>query len=554
MTRHVLFTAVRNEGPFLLEWVAYHLAIGFDQILVVSNDCDDGTDDLLQALQAQGAVRHIAHQVPADASPQGRAAALANASGVIRDGDWVIWLDADEFLNIHAGRGRVDDLIAALDGAEGMLIPWRVFGDGGNARFPGRFISKDFTGAAAVDHAPNATIKTFYRHRDGATRFGETANHRPRLIDRTRYRAQDFLTAAGRPIEAGFGIHDRWLAGVEGKANFNIAPGEMSWDLAQINHYMVRTREAYALKKRRGRGFRAIKDGKARIVDRHTDEFYDRNNRNEEADLSILRHAAATGRIMARLLKDPATAQAQAATQALTAQRQVALAEDAGSQTMSATVVPPAASPVPPPVALATEPADGPALAVPVITLPRRERALVAERYAQADTVLEYGSGGSTLLAAQAGCGLVMSVESDRGWAANLSAVIARDFPGRALHIHHEDIGATKAWGRPRNDAGWRGWHRYALSVWDQPWFRQPEVVLIDGRFRVACFLATLLRTEAPVTVLFDDYTPRPAYAFVERYAAPAQIAGRMARFELKPTALPRRDLTAIVAWFNDPE
>ena len=40
----LIVTAMKNEGPFILEWAAYHLSIGFDRFLVYTNDCDDGTD------------------------------------------------------------------------------------------------------------------------------------------------------------------------------------------------------------------------------------------------------------------------------------------------------------------------------------------------------------------------------------------------------------------------------------------------------------------------------------------------------------------------------
>src|SRR5699024_4672828 len=44
---HVLMCSMRDEGPFALEFVAHHRAIGFDRIFIASNDCRDGTDLLL---------------------------------------------------------------------------------------------------------------------------------------------------------------------------------------------------------------------------------------------------------------------------------------------------------------------------------------------------------------------------------------------------------------------------------------------------------------------------------------------------------------------------
>ncbi len=52
-------TCVKNEGPFLLEWIAFNRLIGVTDHLFYSNDCDDGTDRLLDALAARGILRHL---------------------------------------------------------------------------------------------------------------------------------------------------------------------------------------------------------------------------------------------------------------------------------------------------------------------------------------------------------------------------------------------------------------------------------------------------------------------------------------------------------------
>ena len=46
----IIVACMRNEALFLVEWVAHHLAVGFDRIIVFTNDCDDGTDVMLQAM------------------------------------------------------------------------------------------------------------------------------------------------------------------------------------------------------------------------------------------------------------------------------------------------------------------------------------------------------------------------------------------------------------------------------------------------------------------------------------------------------------------------
>jgi hypothetical protein len=97
------------------------------------------------------------------------------------------------------------------------------------------------------------------------------------------------------------------------------------------------------------------------------------------------------------------------------------------------------------------------------------------------------------------------------------------------------DIGPTGEWGRPVDERQWRKFCGYPTHVWAQNFFRQPDVVLIDGRFRAACFLATCLRINKKTTILFDDYLERHSYHVIEQLALPVALHGRMAEFHVEP-------------------
>ena len=56
--RRAIVTTMKNEGPFILEWLAYHRVIGFDSFLVYTNDCSDGTETFFDLLQEKGYVQH----------------------------------------------------------------------------------------------------------------------------------------------------------------------------------------------------------------------------------------------------------------------------------------------------------------------------------------------------------------------------------------------------------------------------------------------------------------------------------------------------------------
>jgi hypothetical protein len=193
-------------------------------------------------------------------------------------------------------------------------------------------------------------------------------------------------------------------------------------------------------------------------------------------------------------------------------------------------------------------------LEAPKLTLPPEEAAAVAAAYAAAQVILEYGSGGSTLLAAENARAKVFSVESDAAWVEKMRGWFASHPAKAQLVLHHADIGPTKDWGMPANHRHVRQWAGYPNSVWDLPGFVQPDTVLIDGRFRLACFLTVLLRSTAPVTVLWDDYTDRPAYHQAEKLLKPARFHGRMAVFELTPQPLAPADLGWVAEAFATPQ
>lgn len=165
---------------------------------------------------------------------------------------------------------------------------------------------------------------------------------------------------------------------------------------------------------------------------------------------------------------------------------------------------------------------------------PPEESSFVAHIYNQANTIVEYGAGSSTLYAVKSGCRKVLSIESDREWAERVQKQADTMSSGTSVDVRYVNIGPTGDWGRPHGASYWPNFYKYPMAPWAQGPF-DPDVVLIDGRFRAACFLATVESIKRPVTLLFDDYENRPQYHLVERIASPVERVGRMAVFRLTP-------------------
>lgn len=189
-------------------------------------------------------------------------------------------------------------------------------------------------------------------------------------------------------------------------------------------------------------------------------------------------------------------------------------------------------------------------MTAPAPFMPEAEVEHLTRAYAEARVILEYGSGGSTEIVAHMPGKYIMSVESDRDWARGLRKKLSGSDTLSQAVIHYVDIGATGPWGRPLDDRSWRNYHLYPNDVWEQRWFRHPDVVLIDGRFRTACLATVLLRAERPVKVLFDDYSIRPRYHQIEEIIEPARMIGRMAEFHVEPGRVRQHEIGVLLQQF----
>jgi len=151
--------------------------------------------------------------------------------------------------------------------------------------------------------------------------------------------------------------------------------------------------------------------------------------------------------------------------------------------------------------------------------------------------VLEYGAGESTLRAVRANVTSIFSVESDPNWIDQVQSEIDRVETTTEVHLHHANIGPTGKWGVPTEIRNFRDFPGYAVDVWTLDGFEAPDLVIIDGRFRVSCFFTTMLLIRKKTKVLFDDYDYREGYQkAVEQIVKPTRKCGYMAVFDLEPS------------------
>ena len=284
--RILLVATMRNEGPFILEWVTYHRAIGFTDIVICTNDCDDGSPDLLSRLQELGLVTHLHRDVEPGDKAQLSAYALAEKLPVLNEVDWAMVLDADEFLNIHVGSGDVADLIDAVPQATAFLVNWRLFGNSGHIAWAPGFVTERFTKAATLADGVNLSFKTLFTKID-AYRC-KLLPHQPRYPYEGRMSELHYVNGGGEGLPAYFYDESR-------DAFLQSEPGRVSWRLAQVNHYNTRSWEDYVVKHHRGGGLN---------VPWERDECWTIFNKNDETDCSILNKLGRAKRLFEAFLED----------------------------------------------------------------------------------------------------------------------------------------------------------------------------------------------------------------------------------------------------------
>lgn len=299
-----IVTMAKDEGPYVLEWVAHHHVLGFTDILAYTNDCTDGTDEMFDALASVGLVTRLANPPWRGKPPQSRALHWAENNPLIRESDWLLVMDLDEFVAIKTGDYRVDDLIDAIveRNGTGMCLAWRFFGSADQDRFDFGPVTERLTRAATDGFTKGYGVKTLFRADPHLT----LAIHRPYLKARfTRteegkdYRV-DWLNGSGAPLN-GRGL--RW----------RLNSHQIGYELAQMNYYGVKSREEYLLRRLRGD-----------VLDNHSKydgEYFGIFDRNEIEDRSAMALHVERDALMAELLNIPVVRKAAALVEKLRLER-----------------------------------------------------------------------------------------------------------------------------------------------------------------------------------------------------------------------------------------
>ena len=237
-----IVTCMKNEGPFILEWVAWHRAAGVTDIVVMTNDCSDGTDRLLDRLDDLGLVRHLPNPSAIMQQPnhfQPNAHRYMHFLKEFHEADFVISMDVDEFINVRVGDGTLAALFEAVGDFDVLAMSELNHGSNFQESYQRGFLRDLFpahqTEAPKVRKAHRG-VKCITRM---SSRVRAVRNHRPDL--QSALGEVIWLDGSGQRIKDFMEDHKINGVGASGR-----------YDLVSLDHFALRSLDSYVVKMDRG--------------------------------------------------------------------------------------------------------------------------------------------------------------------------------------------------------------------------------------------------------------------------------------------------------------
>jgi hypothetical protein len=252
--RIALVTPVKQEASYLLEWIAYHRALGIETFLIGDNGGTDGTIELLETLEAAEVIERLDWRGDKAFQTRFDEDAIPRMCGRV---DVCSLTDVDEFIRPLNGRTDIGTAIAeifARSGTSALGVSWATYGSSGRDTPGEGLVVERFTRRAVDDHIHHRTVKTILRPEC----FAGMVNPHAVLLTGGNY------------------VNDRcdpiaWGSVVGGTKS-------VSWNSLRIDHFAVKSRSEFDAKARRGRP--DLPDG---VQDRDG-TFFSSRDRNEVVD------------------------------------------------------------------------------------------------------------------------------------------------------------------------------------------------------------------------------------------------------------------------------
>ena len=150
----ILFTNVRDEKN-MKEWCAHHLLLGFDYICIFDHKSQIPLQHEFKNFNKRVSIIRCEWPNPVKDPLMKQSINIAKQLNI----DWLLYLDADEFLVLNAYQ-NIKHMLTIFKNADSLAINWLMFGSNNHKKEPSGTIIENYTKS---DLLLNKHVKSFVR-------------------------------------------------------------------------------------------------------------------------------------------------------------------------------------------------------------------------------------------------------------------------------------------------------------------------------------------------------------------------------------------------------
>ena len=121
----VTISTIRNESDILEAFVRYHVQF-VDQMIIINHRSADSSGHILQSLKKEGLPLELTEETSLELQQGPFLTQIMKKAIKDYGADWVIPLDADEFLAVN-GEERIHEVMEKLPSDKVVKVPWRTY-------------------------------------------------------------------------------------------------------------------------------------------------------------------------------------------------------------------------------------------------------------------------------------------------------------------------------------------------------------------------------------------------------------------------------------------
>jgi hypothetical protein len=250
-----LCAIIKNEGPYLQEWIEYHKMLGVEQFYLYDNESADNTQEVLEPYIDEGTVKYKfwpGHPVMIEA---------LNDCLKTRKNEsfWIGFVDPDEFI-VPVKHNSIPEILKEYEEYGGLGINWIVYGSSGHEKKPEGLTIENYTYRSNKNFSINCFVKTITNPRTSAKVFPHNSVYLLKnfpvaikiLLDMEANPKLNKLRFINKILNK---IKDiSYYAVTENKKKLSSGYSEYnSVDIIRINHYFTRSKEEFIKKSLKGR-------------------------------------------------------------------------------------------------------------------------------------------------------------------------------------------------------------------------------------------------------------------------------------------------------------